>query len=166
MAGLISGKEDIASPGRIRDLLDWDGAEVVIPNSRFIANEFTNWTLSDPQRRMQIPVGVAYGTDPARVLELLQSVAASNPEVMEDPEPAALFTGFGESSLDFMVRAWTESLSWRQVMSDLTIAIHQALADADITVPFPQRDLHLVSVAEGVSPPGGGGERGGPASDA
>ncbi|MED5261673.1 MAG: mechanosensitive ion channel domain-containing protein, partial [Myxococcota bacterium] len=143
----------------------WDGAEVVIPNSRFVANEFTNWTLSDPQRRMQIPVGVAYGTEPGRVLEILQAVAASNPEVMEDPEPVALFVGFGESSLDFMVRAWTESLSWRQVMSDLTVSIHAALADADITVPFPQRDLHLVSVAEGVSPPGGGGGPGGSASD-
>ena len=143
----------------------WDGAEVIIPNSRFVTNEFTNWTLSDPQRRMHIPVGVEYGTEPERVLEILMRVATENPEVMETPEPAALFTGFGDSSLDFLLRAWTESNSWRKTMSDMSIAIHHALAEADITVPFPQRDLHLMNVPDGMLGRKGSDREGGPTSE-
>jgi potassium efflux system protein len=143
----------------------WDGAEVIIPNSRFVTNEFTNWTLSDPQRRMHIPVGVEYGTEPERVLEILMRVATENPEVMETPEPAALFTGFGDSSLDFLLRAWTESNSWRKTMSDMSIEIHHALAEADITVPFPQRDLHLMNVPDGMFDRKGSDREGGPTSE-
>jgi small-conductance mechanosensitive channel len=131
----------------------WDGAEVVIPNSRFVSSEFTNWTLSDPQRRMHILVGVEYGTDPERVLSILRDVATGHPDVMDDPSPVALFTGFGDSSLDFMLRAWTEVTAWRGIMSELTVSIHTALAEAGINVPFPQRDLHLVSVADGARGP-------------
>ena len=83
------------------------GAEVVIPNSEFISNKFTNWTLSDRQRRIEVPVGVAYGTDPERVMELLLGAARATPKVAAEPAPAVLFVGFGDSALDFEVRVWT-----------------------------------------------------------
>ena len=94
-----------------------------------------------------LPVRVAYGTRPRRVLELLEGVASSHPEVLENPAPEALFRSFGDSSLDFELRAWTESKrGWPAVQSDLAVATHEALEAAGIEIPFPQRDLHLRSI--------------------
>ena len=69
-----------------------------------VSSAVTNWTLSDPLRRIEIPIGVAYGTDPAQVLALLLDVARSNSQVLQDPPPQALFKGFGDSTLDFASR--------------------------------------------------------------
>jgi len=126
----------------------FDGAEVIIPNSQFVSVQFVNWTLSDRQRRITLPVGVAYGTDPERVIGILVEVAAANPEILDHPGLQALFLGFGQSSLDFELRAWTgRSESWLQIQSNLAVAIHRALKQAGIEIPFPQRDLHLRSVS-------------------
>jgi small-conductance mechanosensitive channel len=136
---------------RSSTLRTFDGAEVVIPNARFVSDEFVNWTLSDANRRIEIPVGVAYGSDPEQVIALLLDVAHSHPEIMSDPEPSALFLRFGDSSLDFQLRAWTgRSEAWREISSQIAVAINRALAEAGITIPFPQRDLHLRSVDPGL----------------
>ena len=128
-------------------LRTFQGAEVIVPNSDLISNKVTNWTLSNPDRRMEIDVGVAYGTDPTRVLELLLRVARAHPEVMDQPEPEALFLAHGSSSLDFRLHAWTTNVvRWMHTNSELTVAINRALSDAGIEIPFPQRDLHLRSV--------------------
>ncbi len=125
----------------------WEGAEVIVPNADLIAGKVVNWTLSDRQRRVDVAVGVAYGTDPDRVVAILVQVAAKSPSVLEHPEPTALFRGFGDSSLDFVLRAWTPDFErWMHVQSELTLAVHHALRDAGITIPFPQRDLHLRTV--------------------
>ncbi len=139
------------------------GAEVVVPNGNLISNELINWTLSDRLRRMEIDVGVAYGTSPERVQQLLLQIAAQNPAVLRTPEPAALFTGFGDSALGFQLRAWTDRADiWPQVASDLRTAINRAFGDAGISIPFPQQDLHLVSVDPSVPEAlRSGGDRGG-----
>lgn len=125
----------------------FDGAEVIVPNANLISNEVTNWTLSDQRRRMEILVGVAYGTNPHKVLELLLAVARRDDRLLAEPAPAALFLGFGDSSLDFSLRAWTDEFdNYLGIKSDLTLAVHDALYAADIEIPFPQRDLHLRSV--------------------
>jgi small-conductance mechanosensitive channel len=127
----------------------FDGSDVVVPNGEFISMRLVNWTLSDQKRRLTLPVGVAYGTDPEQVLEILANVADSHPEVLTDPAPELYFRGFGDSSLDFELRAWTESpRGWLPVHSDLAVATNRALAEANITIPFPQRDLHLRNVSE------------------
>ncbi len=123
----------------------FQGAEVIVPNANLISAEVVNWTLSDDRRRMDLPVGVAYGTDPQTVIEILVGVATEHPEVLSDPEPAALFLGFGDSSLDFQLRAWTRT-DFVRVSSDLLVAMNDALAEAGIEIPFPQRDFHLRSV--------------------
>jgi small-conductance mechanosensitive channel len=123
----------------------WEGAEVIVPNADFISSEVVNWTLSDNRRRMEIPVGVAYGTDPVRVIELFVGLARDHPDVLDDPEPKTIFTGFGASSLDFELRAWTTG-DFVAVASDLRVGINRALADAGIEIPFPQQDLHLRTV--------------------
>jgi small-conductance mechanosensitive channel len=127
----------------------WNGSEVVVPNADLIASAITNWTLSDRLCRLEVPVGVAYGTDPERVIAVLLAAARSDGGLLVDPPPQVLFKGFGQSSLDFLVRAWTDKgvEEMRQMTSDLAIAVHRALRDAEITIPFPQRDLHLTSVS-------------------
>jgi small-conductance mechanosensitive channel len=93
-------------------------------------------------------VGVAYGTDPERVLQLLLEVAAAHEFVLPDPAPRAYFLAFGESSLDFEIRVWTSHYDQRlQIQSDLAVAVNRALADNGIEIPFPQRDLHVRSVS-------------------
>ena len=125
----------------------FDGSEVIVPNANLIQQEVVNWTLADRSRRLHLPVGVAYGTDPERVLQILTDVARSHPEVASNPEPRALFRGFGDSSLDFELRAWTPDFdNGLTVLSDLAVATNRAFAEAGITIPFPQRDLHLKSV--------------------
>jgi small-conductance mechanosensitive channel len=125
----------------------FDGAEVIVPNANLVSDQVINWTLSDRQRRVDVAVGVAYGTDPEVVLDLLRGVAAAHPEVLAEPAPVALFRGFGDSSLDFLLRVWVASFEhWFVVQSDLCVAVNAALARANIEIPFPQRDLHLRSV--------------------
>jgi len=121
----------------------FDGAEVIVPNSDLIAKEVINWTRSDDIRRIEILVGVAYGTDPEMVLEILVGLAAEHPLALADPEPEAHMIKFGDSSLDFRVRCWTRVDDFVDVASDLHVAINKALAQAGIEIPFPQHDLHI-----------------------
>jgi len=126
-----------------------NGSEVVVPNADLIAGAITNWTLSDRLCRIEVPVGVTYGTDPDRVVALLLEVARSVQPLLAEPPPQALFKGFGESSLDFVLRAWTDrGFDQATVLtSELALAMLRALRAAEIGIPFPQRDLHLASVA-------------------
>jgi small-conductance mechanosensitive channel len=129
----------------------YDGAEVIVPNGNLISAEVINWTLSDRIRRIKIPVGVAYGTDPQKVLDLLAGVAKDSKDVLSFPEPHALFLGFGASSLDFELRFWTANFEhWMRVASQITVGVNTALAEAGIQIPFPQRDLHLRSLEPAV----------------
>ncbi len=152
----------------------WSGAEVIVPNADLISNQVTNWTLSDRQRRMEIAIGVAYGTNPHQVIELATQCAKNNSQVLSSPEPRTIFTGFGESSLDFELRAWTEEFdNYLATKSELLLAVHDALYAAGIEIPFPQRDLHLRSVdgeaasrLTGRAPPQPPGPEGGAASGA
>jgi len=124
-----------------------DGSEVIVPNGTLTSTEVVNWTLSDHRRRIELNVGTAYGTDPRVVLELLQRVARENPKVRERPEPEALLSGFGESSLDFLLRYWiSDPAGWRVVQSEVALRVHDEFSNAGIEIPFPQRDLHLRTV--------------------
>jgi small-conductance mechanosensitive channel len=132
---------------RASTLRTLDGSDLIVPNGDFISGRVTNWTFADRKRRLILPVGVAYGTTPRRVLELLEEVVRSHPDVVPHPEPVVLFRGFGDSSLDFEIRAFTEA-DWMIVTSELAVATSEALEAAGITIPFPQRDLHLRNVPE------------------
>jgi small-conductance mechanosensitive channel len=124
------------------------GAEVIVPNAELISERVINWTHSDRLRRVDLPIGVAYGSDPKRVIAVLLEVAKSHPDVLSSPEPTVLFMGFGESSLDFELRAWTDEFqSFLDVRSSLGVGALEALRRAGIEIPFPQRDLHIRSVA-------------------
>jgi potassium efflux system protein len=136
---------------RSSTILTFQGAEVIVPNSNLIANQVINWTLSSQWRRVDVPVGVAYGTDPERVIKLLVGVAESYPGVLLERPPMAFFMGFGESSLRFELRFWSaQQDTWFQLQSDVTVAVAKALGEAGIEIPFPQRDLHIRSIAASV----------------
>ncbi len=125
----------------------FQGAEVIIPNATLISNKVINWTLSESQRRRELPVGVAYGTDPKIVLKLLRNAAARHELVLTKPEPMAYFKGFGASSLDFELHFWVmQENNGLQITSEVAMAAMQLLEDAGIEIPFPQSDLHLRSV--------------------
>jgi potassium-dependent mechanosensitive channel len=122
----------------------WRGAEVIVPNATLISGNLTNWTLSDRTRRFELLVGVAYGTDPQRVIDLLREAAASVPGVLKNPAPVVLFQDFGDSALNFEVRAWTARFEeWAAIHSQVAVAVNAALKAAGIEIPFPQRDVTL-----------------------
>jgi small-conductance mechanosensitive channel len=134
---------------RATRLRTFDGAEVVVPNGTLLGGNLTNWTLADRRRRVEVPVGVAYGSKPAQVIDLLRGTAAATPGVATTPPPFVWFTGFGASSLDFLVRAWCDDYDASFALrSELVRRIHDALDQAGIAIPFPQQDLHLRSVSE------------------
>ena len=136
---------------RASTIRTFDGAEVIVPNGDLISQQVVNWTLSARRQRVTIPVGVAYGTDPNQVLDILRKLAAANEKVFKDPAPLALFRGFGESALDFELRIFMDPSDVLDVPSAVTIAINEALKEAGIEIPFPQRDLHLRAVPEGLT---------------
>lgn len=124
----------------------FQGADVIVPNASLISDRVVNWTLSDRLQRIDIDVGVDYGNDPERVLQLLIDVAKANPAILPDPAPLALFNRFGTSSLDFQLRAWTENLDdAASIRSDLGVAIFSALRTAGIGIPFPTYDVRIQS---------------------
>jgi potassium-dependent mechanosensitive channel len=121
-----------------------EGADIIVPNASLVAEKVTNWTYSDHLRRMDVRVGVAYGTAPQRVLALLHGVAASHPGVLADPAPLALFLSFGDSALNFELRAWTDRFAqWVVIRSELSVAVYTALQEAGIEIPLPQQEVRL-----------------------
>jgi small-conductance mechanosensitive channel len=128
-----------------------DNVTIIVPNSQFISSEVTNWSHTDPKVRIHVPVGVAYGSDVKLVTDLLLQVAKDHPQVMNEPPPNVWFTGFGDSSLDFELLVWiTEPISRQKIRSDLNYAIDAAFRQHDVTIPFPQRDLHLQSLPSAI----------------
>ncbi|MBK7867899.1 MAG: mechanosensitive ion channel [Ignavibacteriales bacterium] len=124
----------------------WEGAEVIVPNGNLISNKLINWTFSDHQRRVDIRVGVAYGSDVQKVLKLLHDCTKANEEILLKPEPTVFFKDFADSALLFELRCWTENFnSWLQIQSDLRVEIEKVLRENGIEIPFPQTDIHIKS---------------------
>lgn len=121
----------------------YDGAEVIVPNNNLISNDLINWTLSNNIKRIEIKIGTAYGSNPNEVLDIIKDAAISNEFVLKEPQPMALFDAFGDSSLDFILRFWVHFENGLQAKSDVSIAIYNGLAAANIEIPFPQRDVHI-----------------------
>ena len=141
----------------------FQGAEVIIPNGNFISGKVINWTLSESLRRVELPVGVAYGTDPKLVTKLLDQAATTNESVLTSPVPAVYFKEFGDSSLNFELQFWVmQESNVNRVKSEVALTVMELLDNAGIEIPFPQRDLRLRAVDETaaatlLSPNGSGG---------
>jgi len=125
----------------------FDGADVIVPNADLITKSVTNWTGANPNRRFDVPVGVAFGSPLETTAQALLAAARRTPGILPGPAPEALFQSFGESSLDWRLRLWVKMEDSPKILSDLKRAVSEELDKAKIEVPFPQRDLHVRSVA-------------------
>ncbi|MBE0639629.1 MAG: mechanosensitive ion channel family protein [Bacteroidales bacterium] len=122
-----------------------DNISVIVPNSAFINERVINWSLNDRNVRLNFPVSVAYKEDPATIRKLLLEVANDNPEVLKNPEPDVLFDEFGDSSLNFNLRVWTQTYSDKPkvLKSQLYYAIFEKFKAHNIEIPFPQQDIYV-----------------------
>lgn len=129
---------------RATEVETFDRSSVIIPNSDLISNPVINRTHKDRHGRVEIPVGVAYGSDTRRVHELLIEIGKTHAEVLLIPEPFAVFIGFGDSSLDFELRVYTaNNLRGMSIATELRHVIHERFAAEGVEIPFPQRVLHM-----------------------
>jgi small-conductance mechanosensitive channel len=124
-----------------------DNVVMIVPNNTFINNAVTNWTANDPNVRINLPVGVGYASDPEEVRTLMLAAAAAHPEVLKEPKPDVIFTDYGDNSINFQLRVWTEGRAHTPLVlkSDLYFALFKSFKEKGIELPFPQRDLHLRS---------------------
>ncbi len=129
---------------RATSITNWDRKEYVVPNKEFITGRLLNWTLSDKVNRIVINVGLAYGSDTERAREILLQTANDHPLILKDPPSVATFEGFGDNSLNLVLRTYLPTLDNRlEVIHQLHTAIDQAFRKARIEIAFPQRDLHV-----------------------
>lgn len=121
-----------------------DNKVLVIPNHKYLTSILYNWTENGTKTRESISVGVAYGSDVELIKELLLEAANSHPKVMKSPPPLVLFMDFADSSLNFKL-IFTLNNSFEAVMpqSDIRFEINRLFKEHNITIPFPQRDIHL-----------------------
>ncbi len=143
---VVGGSEGLVKRINVRatELETFQRASVIIPNADILSGSLVNWTHKDRHGRIEIVVGVAYGSDTALVRELLLNCARDHPKVLDQPEPFVLFQDFGASSLDFELRAFTSDVMYKiRIASDLRYDIDKAFRDANIEIPFPQRVVHL-----------------------
>ena len=131
---------------RATTLKDLDNREILIPNEALISERVMNWTLSSSITRLIVPVGIAYGSDTDAAREIMLEAVKDLPKVLKTPAANVLFMGFGESSLDFEIRVYLNNFDERVPMTHVVhTEVNKALAAAGISIPFPQRDLNIVS---------------------
>ena len=136
---------------RSTTIQDWERREFLVPNKEFITGNLLNWTLSDPVSRLVVVVGVAYGSDVRKAESELLRIAGENSHVLSDPAPNVVFRSFGASSLDFELRVFIQHRElWAVVTNQIHFAIDEAFRKEGIEISFPQRDLHIRSLPEGV----------------
>lgn len=124
----------------------YDGVTNIVPNSHLLENAVANYAIPDARMRSMISVGVAYGSDTALVKKTLESLLEDHERVIQSPDNRVLFMGFGDSSLDFEIHFWItlrSALDRRQIESDLRFKIDALFRENNITIPFPQRDIHF-----------------------
>ena len=140
----IAGQDGIVESVRIFQtvLRAFENHDIILPNSQITTAPIINYTARN-QRRIDIPVGVGYGDDIRRVRDVLLGIAKANPQVLDDPATDVLVTGLGESSVNLLLRAWVATPDFVTTRSDLTEAIHRDFGQAGVSIPFPQRDLHV-----------------------
>ncbi len=122
-----------------------DGIEHLIPNEDFITNSVENWSYSNSVVRLKIPIGISYDADPRRAIIACIEAAGQAKRVLENPKPACLLKGFGDSSVDLELRIWIEDPAngVSNIKSEVLLAVWDRFHEEGIEIPFPQRDLHL-----------------------
>lgn len=147
----VGGVDGVVTKIRIRatTITNWDKKEFIVPNKEFVTGTIMNWTLSSQVTRLVFPVGIAYGSDIEKARGILLEIAESQPEILGDPKPAAIFEGFGDSSLNFTLRCFLASTDQRLEMTHrVNTLIHDRFAAAGIGIPYPHREVLVRTVGE------------------
>jgi potassium efflux system protein len=143
--GAVTGKVSRIQM-RATTLIDFDQKELIVPNKTFITSQLTNWTLTDATTRIVIPISIAYGSDVELAHSVLLKTIQDTPLILKDPTPSVIFTDFGESSLNFTIRIYVGELANRlSATHDLHMRLEKALRENNISIPYPQQDVHIRS---------------------
>ena len=119
---------------------------IIVPNSQFVSEQVINWSHRDPTVRLDLDIGVSYGSDLDTVLQSLREVAAENPDVLDNPAPEVMHFGFGDSAWNMQLRVWIRDPNEQfRIRSDINCAVVRKFRDRGVEIPFPQRDLHIRS---------------------
>ena len=123
-----------------------DAQELLVPNKEFITGRLLNWSLTDQITRLLIPVGIAYGSDVDKAMQLMLEAAREDVNVIDDPAPSVIFESFGDNSLQIILRCFVCEIDKRvRTISALNQAVNKKFNEAGIVIAFPQRDLHIDS---------------------
>ena len=135
---------------RYTSVIARNGTEHLIPNENLVTSEVINWSYSNNLVRIELPVGVSYGSDLEKARDLILEAAAASPRVLQDPKSSCFLTGFGDNSVNLELRVWLNDPQngVGSVKSDLFWGIWRRFREHGIELPFPQRDLHLKSMPE------------------
>ncbi len=143
MDGIVGRVQDIGI--RTSRIITYDNIEMIVPNSKLVSATVINWSSNDHKTRFFLKVGVAYGSDVALVKKILIEVANAHSLILKNPSPIVLFSDFGDSSLNFELGFWTKkTFEHKIILSDLRFAIDKKFREHNITIPFPQRDIHII----------------------
>lgn len=153
----IAGQEGRITNLGIRSvtLQNWDMHDVIIPNSELISNSFINFTLSDKTLRLVLPIGISYEDDPHLAKKLMQEVIFTDSEVLKQPEPAVIFWEYGDSALLFRLYLYIDSSQSNlgAVRDRILFTLWDKFRVAGITIPYPQRELHVKTWPQSVGGP-------------
>ena len=133
--------------GRYASVITRDGVEHLIPNEELINQRVSNWTFSDAEIRIKLPIGVAYDSDLPHAIETCIKTAQAEGRILTSPEPTCLVKGFGDSAIDLELRIWIRDPhnGIANIKSTVYVRIWQAFKEEGIEIPFPQRVVHLAA---------------------
>lgn len=141
--GIVGKVQDIGI--RTSRIVTYDNVEMIVPNSKLVSATVINWSSNDHKTRFFLKVGIAYGSDVTLVKKILIEVADAHSLILKNPAPIVLFSDFGDSSLDFELGFWTKkTFEHKIILSDLRFAINKKFKEYSISIPFPQRDIHII----------------------
>lgn len=149
---LEGGKSGILKQMNMRSstIETFDGKEIMVPNEKFITTQFVNWTRDDPRQRYEVDFSVSYDSDLHAVKAMVEEAVGKHPQVLTDPEePDCELRGFGDSGVNFAIEFWVDGLDdgKNKFSSEVLFLIWDVLKENQISIPFPQRDIHIVSDA-------------------
>ena len=122
----------------------WDRSDMVVPNKEFVTTKLVNWTLSHPETRVDLKVGVSYDADVEQVRNVLMRIAQAHPAVLPNPAPQVLLTEFADSAVSFELRVFVMYAYGRPVLLDeLYRAVFRQFRESGIVIAYPQLDVHL-----------------------
>jgi potassium-dependent mechanosensitive channel len=128
---------------RASKIQGYDGSEIIIPNGDLLSQHLINWTLSDKKRRVELLIGVSYGSDIDLVTDLISKQLALD-EILKNPEPRVYLQNFADSAIEFRVLFWVENFdTWVLIRNAVMRGIFKSFKEHGVEIPFPQRDLNF-----------------------